>query len=55
VKTIRKELLKEQQDEAMYRTCKKNRDCYLLQKFGFEGLLQWYKEDYVEKIKENNR
>ena len=39
----------------MYRTCKKNRDCYLLQKFGFEGLLQWYKEDYVEKIKENNR
>ena len=30
--------------------------CHLLQKLGFEeGLLQWYKDDYIEKVKENNR
>ena len=29
--------------------------CHLLQQLGFEdGLLQWYKEDYVEQVKENN-
>ena len=28
--------------------------CQLLQKLGFEGLLQWYKDGYVEKVKENN-
>ena len=29
--------------------------CYLLHQLGFEdGLLQWYKEDYFEKVKENN-
>ena len=29
--------------------------CYLLQKLGFvEELLEWYRDDYVEKVKEND-